>query len=466
MSLVVLDPLDPCPLVQQIVIAVGRHLDAGTLRPGTRLPSIRQFARDHGVSRFTVVEAYDRLVAMGRIHSRRGSGFYAAAARTPALGASCHLDRAMDTLWLLHQALVGGEAASMPGVGWLPASWMDAAALQRALRQISRRGDSFLTGYGIPAGYMPLRQHVQTRLASLGLAAELDQILLTRGATHALDLIARSILVTGDTVLVDDPGYFILFGALKALGLRLVGVPWREDGPDVAALARLVAVHRPKAFFTNTVLHNPTGASISLEVAHQVLRIAEESDLLIVEDDVYGDFHPGHPPRLATLDQLRRVIYVGSFSKTISASARVGFIACRAELTRPLVDLKLLSGLTTSEIDERLVYQLLINGQYRKHMNRLHQRLEEARWTLTDRLKDLGLQLPMLPEGGMFLWADASHLGDVAVLAREGALAGVTLAPGYLFRPQHEPTPWLRFNVASTGPACLALIAGWAARAR
>ena len=331
MPLVTLDTHDSIPLINQIVSSVIKQIDDRAMRAGTRMPSIRGFALEHGVSRFTVVQAYDRLVATGYLSSRQGSGFYVAPRPKPhvAKQAPYKLDKAMDVLWLLRNALQPTSPKVMPGAGWLPGSWMDEAGIQRSLRTLSRKSGDFLTKYGEPAGYLPMRELLQHRLSEIGVQAEAAQILLTKGASHAIDLIARYLVRSGDTVLVDDPGYYVLFGTLKSLGAKVVGVPWNLDGPDTVIMEALIKEHRPKLYFTNTILHNPTGTSISQAVAYRMLQLAEKYDLTIIEDDIYGDYQPTPTTRLATLDQLNRVIYIGSYSKTVSASLRVGFIACK-----------------------------------------------------------------------------------------------------------------------------------------
>ncbi|MDP1862916.1 MAG: PLP-dependent aminotransferase family protein [Thiobacillus sp.] len=463
MSLVCLDSHSPIPLTDQIVSTVGKQVDERVLRTGLRLPSIRKFATDHGVSRFTVVQAYDRLVAMGYLHSRQGSGFYVAPRPQPHVSgkAPIKLERAMDVLWLLRNALQQPYNRPMPGAGWLPGSWMDEAGIQRSLRILSRKSGEFLTSYGLPGGYLPLRELLQHRLAEIGVPADAGQIVLTKGASHALDLVARYFIRPGDAVLVDDPGYYIQFGALKSLGAKIVGVPWKLDGPDPAAMEALILEHKPKLFFTNSVLHNPTGASISQAVAYRVLQLAEKYDLLIVEDDIYGDFHPGRITRLATLDQLDRVIYIGSFSKTVSASLRVGYLACKRDIAEHLVDLKLLTGLTTAEIGERMIYQLLTGGYYRKHIDKLRGKLQIARAQVCGKLEKLGLQIYVEPEGGMFIWVNLGEQINVVEMASAAAAKGITLAPGNLFRPHQEPSSWMRFNAAACDdPAVFNFIQG------
>lgn len=354
----------------------------------------------------------------------------------------------MDVLWLLRNALQEQPHIAMPGAGWLPGEWMDGAGIQRSLRTLARKDGSHLTGYGMPAGYQPLRVLLAQRVEDQGIACSPRQIVTTRGATQAMDLISRLLVRPGDAVLVDDPGYYTLFGYLKLLGARLVGVPWTTQGPDAGALEQRILEHRPKVFFTNTVLHNPTGVNLTPAVAHRVLQLAERHDLVIVEDDIYGDLASGLPARLAALDQLERVIYVSSFSKTVSASLRVGYLACRYEIAESLTDLKLLTSLTTSEIDERLIYQLLTDGYYRKHLEKLRARLRKARAEAVRNLERAGLEVYREAEDGLFIWARRDGTENATPLAAEAASQGIMLAPGALFRPQQEASPWLRFNAA------------------
>lgn len=438
------------PLTQQITFAIKAMIDNRIIRNGARMPSIRNFAREHNVSRFTVVQAYDKLVAMGYLSSKLGSGFYVSTRpqlHSHTAGIS-KLDGSVDVAWLLLNALEDRTRRTMPGAWWLPASWMEETGIQKSLRELSLKHGEFLTAYGTAAGYQPLRELLQGKLSSIGVTVKTSQIVLTSGVTHAMDLITRYFVHPGDAVLVDDPGFFILFGGLKSFGANIVGVPWNHDGPDIPTMEALIREHRPRIFFTNTVLHNPTGASISQSVAYRMLQLAEKYNMMLVEDDIYGDFHPSKITRLATLDQLDRVIYVSSFSKTISASLRVGYFACKQGLAESLCNMKLLTGLTTSEVSERIVYQLLSSGYYRKHLGKLRSRLQEARVRTIERLENLGFSTYLEPEGGMFIWSKLEGEINMITLAAKAAAEGVMLAPGNVFRPHQEASPWLRFNVA------------------
>jgi DNA-binding transcriptional MocR family regulator len=195
------------PLVGQIVAGIKRQIDDRHLRPGSKLPSIRNFAKTYGISRFTVVESYDRLVAMGYLQSRRGAGFYTAAAPTPAEAPvpSDNHKRNEELVWLIRRLLEADESTLLAGGPWLPNSWLDEAGIRASLNVLARKNGAYLLEYGEPFGYLPLREHLALMLSSLGITAHPGQILLTQGTSQALELVIRYLLKPGDAALVDDP---------------------------------------------------------------------------------------------------------------------------------------------------------------------------------------------------------------------------------------------------------------------
>ena len=208
--------------------------------------------------------------------------------------------------------------------------------------------------------------------------------------------------------------------------------------------------HNPPAesLFTQSVMQNPTGTDMSPHVAFRVLQTAERHNFTVVEDDIFCDLQMKTTPRLATLDQLNRVIYARSFSKTLSGSLRVGFVACSQHIANELADIKMLTSITTSPFTERLIYLMLVDGHYRKYLSRLHERLGEARLNVVRTFERIGLELFTEPLDGMFLWAQFPHIDDSLALAEEAQRDGIMLAPGTVFRPHLERSPWMRFNVA------------------
>jgi DNA-binding transcriptional MocR family regulator len=441
------------PLADQIVAGVKRQIDDRHLRPGTKLPSIRNLAESCNVSRFTVVEAYDRLVAMGYLQSRRGAGFYTSAAPAQAAGAhpapSDNHQRNEQLVWLIRRLLEADENAALAGGPWLPNSWLNEAGIRQSLNVLARKNGAYLLEYGNPFGYLPLREHLGQMLAGLGINAHAGQILLTQGTSQALELVIRYLLKPGDAALVDDPGYYNMFGNLRLHGVDMLAVPRNPDGPDIGVLEKLAAAHRPKVYFTQSVMHNPTGTDMSPHVAFKVLQAAERHNFTVVEDDIFSDLQAKTTPRLATLDQLNRVIYARSFSKTLSGSLRVGFIACSQDIANELADIKMLTSITTSQFTERLIYLMLVDGHYRKYLSRLHERLGEARLNVVRAFERAGLQLFVEPADGMFVWARFPHVEDALTLAEAAQRHGIMLAPGTVFRPHLERSPWMRFNVTA-----------------
>jgi len=262
-----------------------------------------------------------------------------------------------------------------------------------------------------------------------------------------LELVSQYLLRPGDTVLVDEPGYSVTMSNLRARGAHPIGVPWTPMGPDLAALERLAAEHHPRAFFTNPRLHNPTGASYAPNTAHRVLQLADRFNFIVVEDDVCADLDPEARRSLACLDQLRRVIYINSFSKSISPRLRVGFITADPDAIEDLTQIKMMTGLTSSEITERLTLEILNEGRYRKEIKSLNERLAKAQELVCNKLLQAGLALFTEPKSGLFVWARHVDYEDSSVLCNEALEKNFLLAPGHLFMVDGRPSPWIRFNV-------------------
>lgn len=445
------------PLAAQLAERYAERIRERLLPPGARLPSVRDCARQHGVSPHTVVAAYDQLQAAGLLEARRQRGFFvrdtrpadgARAARPPAPAAPRQAP--VDATALI-RGMFEADAARSPGLGTLPADWLDPTLLQSALRRLHNAdAQAVQVSYGDPSGDARLRDALSHRLADLGIHAGPAQILTTNGATHALDLLIRTQLQPGDAVLVDDPGWAIMFARLTRAGIRLLPVPRSShgaQGPDLDVLAALAAEHAPRAYLTVSVLHNPTGHSLNLATAHKLLRLADEHDFFIVEDDSYGFLAPEHTPRLAALDGLRRVTYVSGFSKVLTPAWRVGYLATAPERLRALTDTKLLDGLTSSPVLERAVALCLEQGRLRRHAQRLRERLATARQRISALAGRQGFSWAAPPDG-LFGWLDAGV--DTERLAQPLLDAGWLTAPGALFSATRRPGSLMRINMATS----------------
>ncbi|OYU59051.1 MAG: GntR family transcriptional regulator [Bradyrhizobium sp. PARBB1] len=432
--------------------AIRARIASRALAADDRLPSIRSFAATMGVSPSTVVEAYDRLAAEGLIRARPGSGFYVSSAALPRLSLAQdqpQRDRAVDPFWVSRQSLDAASGALTPGCGWLPADWMPTEALRRAFRGLARAEDAVLADYGATRGSLALRRTLMARFADEGLDASPDQVLLTMSGTQAIDLICRFLLRPGDTVLVDDPCYFNFRALLRAHQVKLVSVPYTPSGPDVASFEAVLEAERPRLYITVSGLHNPTGATMSPQTAHRVLNAATACDLTIVEDDIFADFEPEPSARLAALDGLNRVIRIGSFSKTLSASLRCGFIAARADWIEQLVDLQVATGFGgPCAVATEIIASVLATGFYRKHVEELRRRLARARRDVGEKLQRIGIEPWLMPRGGFQLWCRLPDGCDSADVARAALADNIVLAPGNVFSTTQSASGFMRFNVA------------------
>ena len=225
-----------------VMAAIRQRIAGRSLTPGARLPSIRKSAAALKVSPSTVVEAYERLVAEGAIHSRPGAGFYVVRQTAPLSLSEIgpKVDRAVDPFWVSRQSLESSDGVLKPGCGWLPPSWLPEDGIRRALRSLSRADGAVLVDYGSPLGLSALRQFLARRMAGQGIECSPDQIMLTESGTQAMDLLCRFLLEPGDTVLVDDPCYFNFQALLRAHRAKIVSVPYTPSGPDIELFGQVL----------------------------------------------------------------------------------------------------------------------------------------------------------------------------------------------------------------------------------
>lgn len=446
---------------RSVMEAILLRLKNRSLTPGEKLPSIRRFAAAMQVSPSTVVEAYDRLAAQGLILSRPGSGYFAAGSPAPLALAEVEpkRERAMDPLWVSRQTLDPRPGMLRPGCGWLPPDWMPNQAIRRAIRAVARADDAILTDYGATRGALPLRRFLARAARQDGLELHPDQILLTSSGTQAIDLICRFLLQPGDAVLVDDPCYFNFQALLKAHRARIVSIPYTISGPDAARFEQALAEHRPRLYLTNSALHNPTGATMTPQTAHRLLTAAAAHDLTIVEDEIFAEFEPEPSVRLAALDGLARVVRIGSFSKTLSASIRCGYIAARPDWIEGLIDLQVATQFGgASPVATGIVLGALGDGGYRKHIAALRGRLARQRKAVAAGLERLGIRPWVQPRGGFYLWCRLPEGLDAAVVTQAALAENVVLAPGNVFSPSQTAPDLMRFNVAQMDQPCFAVL--------
>ena len=461
-------------LTEQLAGRFAERIRTRLLAPGARLPSVRQCAEQQGVSPATVVAAYDQLLAQGLVEARKNRGFFvreAAAPREQRESAASPVDADAAARMAAHRLVARrGPSAPVnatslirgmfhkvsnkpqPGMGVFPSEWLESTFMPAAVRKVTgtRALHDFSLQYGEPLGDAILRRALANKLADLSVPAAPDQIITSVGATHALDIVSRTLLRPGDPVMVEEPGWAVEFARLTALGMRLLPVPRRADGPDLEVMARYCALHKPKLYVSVSVFHNPTSYCLSPGSAHRILQLANEHDFHVVEDDTYSHIAPPYAPRLSALDGLQRTIYVGGFAKILAPNWRIGFMAAPAGLVEQLLDTKLLATLTTPALLEKALALCIEQGQLRRHCERIRTRLDAARSRSVKLALQAGCRFAAEP-AGLFGWVDTGV--DTDALAQRMLDEGYLLAPGALFHAERKPSTLMRINFATAQDA-------------
>ncbi|MGE8539833.1 MAG: PLP-dependent aminotransferase family protein [Acinetobacter sp.] len=436
--------------IEWVMQQVQELINQKQLAEGGRVPSVRQFSLQLGCSVSTVVEAYARPVSTGILESRIGAGYYVCKASTAGALLAEHAieySREVDPLWISRQSLDAHDHMLKPGCGWLPKEWMPEQTLRKALKMAAKSDSSFLLDYSTPHGHINLRRYIARKREVYDVTLNLKQILISDSATHAIDLIFRHLLNAGDTVLIDDPCYFNFRALIKAHGLNYIAVPYGKNGPDVNAFKQALQF-QPKLYLTNSGIHNPTGAALSMQTTFEIAKLAEQNSLTIVEDDIFAEFEYLHAPRYLTLLGLKQVIQIGSFTKTLSAAVRCGYIIGQESLIDQLIDLNIATHFNTSHLNAEIIYQALMDSSYSRHIEWVKKQLQRHMTDTVKKLAMLGIQPAVMPKAGIFLWCQLPSNIDAAELSKSCLAKGIILAPGNSFSQAQNAGQFMRFNVA------------------
>ena len=447
-------------LAEQLADRYAQRIRDRLLAPGSRLPSVRLCATQQGVSPSTVVAAYDRLLALGLVEAQRNRGFFVRERPAPRRRSSAPVAASpaepvpvpVDATALIRAMFHNRAEGPQPGTGVFPPDWLETPFLATAVRRVT--GPAALRSvslqYGEPAGDAGLRRALSGKLAGLNIQAAPAQIITTVGASQALDIVSRTLLRPGDPVMVEEPGWAVEFARLSAMGMRILPVPRGPEGPDLAVMARYCEAYHPRLFVSVSVLHNPTGYSLTPGSAHRVLQLAAAHDFHIVEDDTYSHLAPDQAVRLCALDELQRTIYVSGFAKILAPGWRVGYLAAPEALAPRLLDTKLISTLSSPPLLEQAVAWCIEQGQLRRHAERVRVRLDVARARSVKLAEAHGCRF-VAPPAGLFGWVDTGV--DTEVLAQRLLDAGYLLAPGALFHASRQRSTLMRINYATTQEA-------------
>lgn len=461
-----LDRQSEIPLYQQIESHLKQGILSGNLPSDTRLPACRQLAKDLGVNRTTVENAYSALEAEGLVYSKMGSGTYVLPVQSiPAIPRND-----IDTPWPLWQTNLSTIPASPPDLedesqstvhprlinfasGVSDSRQFPVEEFRKVLQTVMRRDQIVSLEYGERRGYAPLRNGIAHILASQGLQAHPENILITAGSQQAIFLVAQVLLKPNDIVIVEEPTYSVAIDLFRSLGFQIVGIPVDGQGMQVEKLETLLQLHHPKLIYTIPNFHNPTGTCLNSARRRELIMLAGKYNVPILEDDFVGDLrYEGHTqPSLKSLDPGGQVIYVSTFSKMLMPGLRVGFIVADGPVYDSLLSFKRLSDLATSTLIQRALDAYMTVGRYQTYLHRSCQIFRARRDAMVSALKR---HMPggsfEIPKGGLFIWLrlpKSVTVNDILPLAQK---EGVSFAPGNsFFTDGKHGRDWIRLNFAA-----------------
>ena len=468
-----LDRQSSIPLYEQIETYLRQGILSGSLAADTRLPASRQLARDLGVNRITVENAYAELETDGLIYSRMGSGTYV----LPPSPLFTLSKNDPGTPWPLWQQSVEFQDRTTKykpadvmlkrtprhphpisfdsGIG--DAHLFPAEDFRKVLQTVMRRDGIAALDYGEPNGHGALRETIAHILASQGLQTQPENVLITAGSQQALSLISQLLLKPEDVILVESPTYSGALDLFRSLDFRVVGIPMDGQGMQVEMLEKLLQQHHPKLIYTIPNFHNPTGTCLSSQRRHQLIILADRYNIPILEDDFVGDlrYEGRTQPALKALDPGGRVIYINTFSKILMPGLRVGFLIAEGPVYDALVNFKRVNDLATSTLVQRAVEAYVTVGRYQAHLRRSCQIFRKRRDAM---LLAIRRYLPAevrfdVPLGGLFIWLQLPENLSSEMLLSLAWEEGVVFAPGNEFFPDKlSGRNWLRLNFVAQAP--------------
>jgi len=445
-----LDRASSTPLYQQLRDQIRQRIFSGSLPAGTRLPPERNLANTLGVNRTTVVNAYKELAAEGLVEGRVGHGTVVMPPPTPPPEGPVRpmhwasVADAEDSVVADINAIVRRHGAVSFAHGEMSPDLYPAEVLGELFGRALRRGGAPL-GYGPVAGYLPLREAIASRM---GLSV--GEVLLLGGTQLALYLITRVLLQPGDTVLVEVPSYINTLGIFNAAGVRVVPVRVDRDGLVVEGLSEIFMRYRPKLIFTLPTFQNPLGVTMSLERRKQLLQLAARHQVGIVEDDPYGDLYFAEKPlpSLKSMDPGGFVIYLSSFSKSVTPGLRLAWLAAPPAVVERIARAKGSLDFRATLLNQWVMDSFLREGLMEKHLADLRPVLKRRRDSLVHALHQY---MPSgvtwhVPDGGYHLWCTLPRPLRARRLLSEAARDGVAFIPGDYYGPGDEARRGLRLN--------------------
>lgn len=456
------------PIYRQLIRHIRTQIESGLLPAGTRLPASRDLARQLGISRISVVNAYAELRAEGFLSAHAGRGTFVAGDReTPPVhsggqhhtnsGQSYEIPQTPDRS--IREML---RLARKPGVinfshGAPPMEFFPVSHLRDAINTVLDRDGSRALTYEVPEGFGPLRASVRDYISALGIRCSADHVLITGGTQQALDLVAQALLTEGDLLVAENPTYLGVIDIARTRRIQLHGIEMDEDGMRLDMLENFILDNHPNLLYVMPTFHNPTGCVMSLHRRRQLLNLAQEYKLPVLEDGVYHEFRfEGEAlPPLKALDENGLVIHASGFTKNLLPGMRIGYIVAESPYLERLVRVKQAADISTPGVNQRAIHVMLERGVLAQQLERNNRELKRRRDIA---LNAASQHLPPgarwnVPEGGLYLWVELPHSGPTAAELYISAIqAGVAYAIGNVFSPNGSGSYHLRLNYAAQQP--------------
>jgi DNA-binding transcriptional MocR family regulator len=445
-------------LYQQLAHDMAHAIQNGSLRPGERLPSVRETCRQRAVSPSTVFQAYGHLEALGLIEARSRSGFFvratrrlvrpgplAAAPRKEATPVAIS-ELAYDLLASTRDGDVVPLGSAFPAAHLFPFDEL-ARSGARAMRRLK---PAQITG-ALTAGDEGLRQALRRRYALHGVPLSDEELIITNGAMEALNLCLQAVTRPGDIVVVESPTFYAALHALERLQLRAVEVATDpKEGVDLAALSELLDQHQVAACWFMPSFQNPLGALMPTARRQALVELLRRHGIPLIEDDVYAELHAdaNRPPPAKSFDREGLVLHCSSFSKCLAPGYRVGWAAA-GRFAPTVARLKMMTSLATAIPTQLALAEYLAQGGFDKHLRRLREALHDQQkiaLRIIERNFPAGTRVTR-PQGGYFVWLELPSSVNAVTLHQQARAASISTAPGVLFSADHRFTHHLRLNL-------------------
>jgi DNA-binding transcriptional MocR family regulator len=446
-------------LYQQVIDLITGNIESGALRPGDRLPSLRQMSTKAGVSIPTVRQAYVELERQRKIRSRPQSGFYVRRIReNPLVRPSPHFRASAQPSACECRSLMDRVYEGLHDPGLVPLGIANpslakpaAKALHRTMKRVMSRAEENTTSYAPTCGEPALRRQIAYRyLDTTGVSVDPEEICITNGGQEALSIALQAVARRGDVVAVESPTYHGLLELIDSLGMLAIEVETcPEDGVMLSALEKTLDAYPVKACIFSTTLHNPLGVSMPEHYREQLAKLLDEREIFLIEDDVYGELHfDGYRPKpIAAISKSERVITCGSFSKTAAPGYRIGWLLCgqfRSDVERLKRSLSCSSGL----LQQLTLADFLASGDYDRHLKMLRpllrQNAERMRASVAEFFPEN--TRTSCPVGGSVLWLQMPGKVSSSALFEEAIAHGISIAPGTIYSPKNRYENFIRLS--------------------